>query len=827
MSIRSIYKYILTVFLLILLPLSVYFFIYPIAIKKSDASSQSYDVIVVGAGTGGVSAAIQAARLGSNVLLVEKTDWIGGQMTSYGVSTMDGGDPVWTAGIYKEFIDKVKAYYSARNKSVYTSGWDYNAIHFEPSVGHSILKQMVSSESKINLMTNANLTNLIKEGSLIKGVVVNGQEYLAKVVIDATEYGDVLRLSGAEYRAGNSVSNALNPSACIQDITYPAIIKKYPNGVPADLIMTQAPPGYSSIKAMYASNLSATNWVRFIGYRGLPDSSNPTSYDGKNSPQNISKTALNWFNDYPADVRYLTDLEYRKSINCEAKLRTLQLVYFIQKDLGMKTWSIANDEGYDTQFNISNSCPNIPQEFKKFEYLMPQGPYVRESLRAIGMETLVAKMVDNRSPLSGSSNSIAVGTYVMDLHRCNTDANLEPSLEKKSDDTRRSGPFTVPFGTLIPQTVDGLVLAEKNISVSRLANGAIRLQPITMLTGQAAGVLANIASSKNIQPRNVDVREVQDKLIVNGNSMLYPYSDAIGHKYFNSIQKISVRGIITANDNFLSNSSTTRDQLAMAIVKAFNLPITIPVKPSFSDVPATNPYYVYIETIYKNGLTAGCAGSTLQYCPTSAVTNGQIPVLLLRAWSKSDPSIVPYLPTVLTYSDLLNHYSRSFAESLAAKGAVFYCDSNTRKYCPESISTKAYLAAFIDKIISLKVSATPTPIPTSVPIATLSPTPSPITVPTTVSTSSPIAGTTTPIPTNAPTLTPIPQQTPLPACMNMYYCYTVEKTCRLTSSKYSSQTQDSCEVAGQTCSGNLNYYLSGKTTGKCFTSLSVCQSSCK
>ena len=74
------------------------------ALNNSQAAeSTTYDVVVAGAGTGGVGAAIQAARMGSKVLLLEETNYIGGQMAASGVSSVDVGDNKWNTGIYKEF----------------------------------------------------------------------------------------------------------------------------------------------------------------------------------------------------------------------------------------------------------------------------------------------------------------------------------------------------------------------------------------------------------------------------------------------------------------------------------------------------------------------------------------------------------------------------------------------------------------------------------------------------------------------------------------------------------------------------------------------------
>lgn len=87
----------------------------------SLSAAQDYDVVVAGAGTGGTSVPIQAARMGARVALLEETDWIGGQMAAAAVSTMDEGNSLTPAsGLYREFIARMNAYYAARGKSVGT-----------------------------------------------------------------------------------------------------------------------------------------------------------------------------------------------------------------------------------------------------------------------------------------------------------------------------------------------------------------------------------------------------------------------------------------------------------------------------------------------------------------------------------------------------------------------------------------------------------------------------------------------------------------------------------------------------------------------------------
>ena len=57
--------------------------------------------------------------------------------------------------------------------------------------------------------------------------------------------------------------------------------------------------------------------------------------------------------------------------------------------------------------------------------------------------------------------------------------------------------FGLPLGSLLPQEVKQLVVAEKSVSVSNIANGSTRLQPVVMQIGQAAGALAAIAVKQN------------------------------------------------------------------------------------------------------------------------------------------------------------------------------------------------------------------------------------------------------------------------------------------------------------------------------------------
>jgi hypothetical protein len=148
-------------------------------------------------------------------------------------------------------------------------------------------------------------------------------------------------------------------------------------------------------------------------------------------------------------------------------------------------------------------------------------PYYRESRRLVGLATVreqdilpiaggrVAALPIDRS---GQVSAIALGNYANDHHYPGIDFLLQPKSIRWGG--RWTGtPFTLPYDCLIPAQIDGLLVCEKNISVSHIANGATRLQPIVMGIGQAAGMAAALCVTRGCQPRDLPVRDLQEALL--------------------------------------------------------------------------------------------------------------------------------------------------------------------------------------------------------------------------------------------------------------------------------------------------------------------------
>ena len=580
-----------------------------ISFGASRTPRTSYDIIIAGAGTGGISAAIQAARMGSSVLVVEPSTWIGGQATAAGVSTMDDMSRQ-KSGIYLEFINRIKAYYDARGKSMGTCYWyAQTSLAFEPHIGQEALIAMVNDARRrgtLDFFMSSEVIEVQKKGRVISGVTVKTptgtRKFTCKVLIDATEYGDILPLAKTLYRAGNGSGRFINPDAMIQEITWVAIIRDYGGSIPVHLRARSPLPGYEIAKKNYESYVTKdgfnfrnvypveipVNFVTHNAYRGLPDSSNHLQYDADPETRNfITKTSVNWGNDYPGTytwngkrglpVSYLEDKRVRLQIEREALLKTLHFIYYIQNELG-ENWSVAHDE-YNNKV-LPEAAKGLPYEWQEIVKRMPPIPYVRESRRIIAKHTLTSQELlrNSLSYRDGQtsrefSDAIAIGGYILDLHGAAGDGNLEWQFDERASsmiNNRPRGPFQVPMDILIPEDTDGLIAAEKNLSMTRLAAGAIRLQPITMMTGQAAGALAAISALDNKPPREIHPLRVQWALLNSGvNLSLCNYSDVPqNHSLNKSIQLSNLYGLISANEYPHASSEIWDDPvLEMAIIR--------------------------------------------------------------------------------------------------------------------------------------------------------------------------------------------------------------------------------------------------------------------
>lgn len=509
-----------------------------------------YDVVIAGAGTGGWAAAVQASRMGARVLLLDETDWIGGQMSCAAVTTMDE-DSVWMKfpvrerGLYREFHESMVTHYHTLDKDPFVAYYGYPEQHeggYEPKAARAVLYAFIQEARERSAVLDLSLRTRVaavkKSGDTVTGTTLafadaSKQGIACKVLIDATEYGDVIPLTGARYRVGNSTSDKIDPAALVQDHTWTCVVREYPEGVPEHLQIKEPPPGYETGSGKRYRKFTndgmmlwgaagkgikgSRHWRVFFAWRGMVDAD--STLTGLRSAALHTQCGFNGGNDYPVTAATIEDPAQRLLDEREGIYKTLGALYYFQHELGVN-WSLAEDEGYATPYNRAKmKALDLRPDLEKIAVHLPQQPYVRECRRIIGVQTLTAKDLGRFENAKHVSSSVAMGDYFMDLDHGKTAHAIEPDLDAGELPTG-GGPFQIPFEVFIPEKIDGFVPAEKNISQSRLANGATRLQPVTMLTGQAAGAIAALAVKHAVQPRALNPVLVQQSLLESGCTLI-------------------------------------------------------------------------------------------------------------------------------------------------------------------------------------------------------------------------------------------------------------------------------------------------------------------
>lgn len=480
------------------------------------------DVLVIGGGTGGCAAGIQSARMGVPTIIAEPTVWLGGMFSAAGVAAFDGNHNM-PSGIWGEFREQLYKVYGGPN--AVATGWVSNT-QFEPHVGDSIIKSFAGALSHLNVLYQTEFVKAIVTGNTVTGAVFTNTKtkkqitIYAKQVIDATELGDVLASAKIPFDMGMEAStvtgenvNVPESNDIIQDITYAAILKDYGKGVDRTL---PRPANYnpmefdgcnnefSSTPQKITSNVTAQ---KMLDYGKLPNGKYMINWPGKGNDIYINMIPMN--------------AQQRKAAIAQAKAKTIRFIYFLQTQFGFKHLDLADDE-----FPTADKLPLIP--------------YHRESRRVKGLVRFRIQHI--AQPFSQAEalyrTGIAVGDYPIDHHhRENPKAPQHLGFYPVPS-------FNVPLGALIPQTHNGIIIAEKSISVSNVVNGTTRLQPCVMITGQAAGMLAALAVQQNKSAKEISIRTVQAELL-SSKAYIMPYYDVKpSHRHFASIQRIGATGIL-------------------------------------------------------------------------------------------------------------------------------------------------------------------------------------------------------------------------------------------------------------------------------------------
>jgi hypothetical protein len=279
-------------------------------------------------------------------------------------------------------------------------------------------------------------------------------------------------------------------------------------------------------------------------------------------------------------------------------------------------------------------------------------------------------------------DAIAIGRYASDLHGCPGASDPEEPVESAIQDGRSSpyrvGPFSVPSGVLVPETVDGLVVAEKNLSTTRAVGGAVRLQPIAFATGSAAGVTAGLAAARGVAPRSVPVLDVQWRVASRWDSDLsiQPWLDARPTTVEQAFLEVAVTrgwqsepGVDRAGHGW----SITRGEAVEVLAQAKGL--TRAPRSVFDDIGGNRGRW--LSAAKADGWFSGCGAS--KSCAGDRLTRQQF-AWIASALDGTSPGPRP--------SDVAGSAAGP-AGSAVAKGFLTWCGVASQKFCPAAKADRA------------------------------------------------------------------------------------------------------------------------------------------
>ena len=497
-----------------------FFLILLLLIYSCQRTDIETEVLVIGGSTSGVAAALSSARQGVSTVLIEEGPWLGGMLTAAGVSGVDGNTKL-PSGIWGEFRDSLIQRYGS--KKALQSGWVSNHL-FEPHVGNQIFQNMVNGELFLRTLLGKKITAIEKHEKGWK-LKLNDQKYdytlNAKIVVDATEMGDIAAKVGVPYEIGMDSRYTYGEDIApkkendvIQDLTYVMILEDFGFDKTIEKPVDYDPYNFycsSESNNCIKESINRVLWPKdsLLSYGRLPN----------------GKVMINWpinGNDYYVNAIEQSFEERKKSFE-KAKQKSLQFLYYLQTELGFNTYGLSEGE-FPTEDNL------------------PLIPYHRESRRIRGLTTLTVNHLAQPyyQDLPLYRTGIAVGDYPVDHHHASHPRAEElPKLHFYPVPS-----YNVPMGCLLPKKIKNFIVAEKSISVTNIVNGSTRLQPVVLQIGQAAGVMAAISVKENIQPAQLSVRKVQTQLLNEGGYLL-PYLDVPkDDPNFKVYQRIGATGII-------------------------------------------------------------------------------------------------------------------------------------------------------------------------------------------------------------------------------------------------------------------------------------------
>jgi len=506
-----------------------------------------YDLIVYGGTSGGVIAAVKAARMGKAVLLIEPGRHLGG-LTSGGLGATDIGNKDAIGGMAMDFYTRVYLHYTRddvwrfEKREGYEPGrrWDPEKTWwmFEPHVAESIFQEMIR-EAKVPVAYGERLDlkkGVQKRGPRIAAIrMESGKTFRGRMFVDASYEGDLMAVAGVSYTVGRESTSkygeTLNGVQTRQAIHHQFDYPVDPYVTPGDptsgllpgvhdggpgregegdhrvqaynfrLCLTDVsenrvpfpkPKGYDPLRyelllRYYESGYEGIPWHSLK----MPNRKTDTNNNHAFSTDHIGMNSLYPEGDYQRRDKIVRDHEiYQKGL-----LWTLanhpRVPEKIRQEVGR--WGLAKDEFVDSN--------NWPHQL-----------YVREARRMMGDYVMCEQDCrGERVP----PDSVGMGAYTMDSH--NTQRYVDEEGHARNEGDVQVGgfpPYPISYRSIVPKESEcSNLLVPVCLSASHIAFGSIRMEPVFMVLGQSAATAACLAIDDGVSVQQLDYAKLRQRLL--------------------------------------------------------------------------------------------------------------------------------------------------------------------------------------------------------------------------------------------------------------------------------------------------------------------------
>lgn len=409
-----------------------------------------YDVIVAGSGPAGTAAAVMAGRMGAKVLIIEWNNAIGGISTSGMMSHWTGSV---TSPLYTEILQR-----SADMNEGEQKGKIQQFIN--PENLKTVYLDMLM-DANVDVLLYTFVCGVVMEGDQLTGVITESKSgrrvFRSKVVVDGTGDGDVAAFAGVEYHKGRESDGKMQPNTLMFKVAGVDMSRAVLLGSFESTYQTEK----GELQALAKEHIPYPAG-HLLAYKStLPgivtcNMTNCTDIDGTKA-EDLTRAEIVCRSQMPAIVKYLRE--------------------FVP--------------GFENCYIISAGSMMGVRETRHFK-----GVYTLNE-----NDILTAKVFDNWVVRGAHFN--------FDVHNM-TGSGLDATGVQKHW-TQPKG-YTIPYGCLVPEKINGLLLSGRNISGTHIAHSNYRVMPICVGIGAAAGVAAATAIKKGVQVRDIKGEELQDRL---------------------------------------------------------------------------------------------------------------------------------------------------------------------------------------------------------------------------------------------------------------------------------------------------------------------------